>query len=260
MAKATAKQAATEDSALLKFIQRWSISPEDAKALVGKYRERSESAFPEDATAVHQERVADQVIARYARLSAMSGGATALTGVIPGLGTAVAALGGGMADTALCMKLQVDMASCLAEAFGYDLHTEDARHIAFLIAAGGAIEKAGETVGVKIASEAGVRLLRSYVKGATLQALKEFFRRVGIIFTRKALERTIPFGIGVVLGGSANYALTRYTGAQARQWFILDRKTPSEPAASKPASKTAKKARAPRPAKQRARRPTARET
>ena len=226
MAKAQEKSADTEDSALLKFIQRWAISPDDAKAIVRKYRQQSDLAFPDDDASVHQERVADKIIARYAKLSAMSGGATALTGVIPGLGTAVAALGGGLADTATCMKLQVDMASCLAEAFGYDLHKEDARHIAFLIAAGGAIEKAGETVGVKIASEAGVRLLRSYVKGATLQALKEFFRRVGIIFTRKALERAIPFGIGVVIGSGANYALTRYIGAQAKEWFVLDRKTP----------------------------------
>lgn len=215
-----------EDPKLLKFIHRWAMSPEDAKEIARKYRKQSESAYPQDEPARHQERVADKIIGRYAKLSAMSGGATALTGVVPGIGTALAALGGGLADTAVCMKLQVDMACCLAECFGYDLNKEDARHLAFLIAAGGAIEKAGETVGVKLASEAGVRLLRSYIKGATLQALKEFFRRVGLVFTRKALERTLPFGVGVVIGSSANYALTRYVGAQAKEWFILDRKTP----------------------------------
>jgi len=215
-----------EDSKLLKFIHRWAISPGEAKKVASKYRQQSESAYPDDDSARHQERVADKIIARYSKLAAMSGGATALTGVVPGIGTALAALGGGVADTAVCMKLQVDMASCLTQAFDYDLNEEDARHLAFLIAAGGAIEKAGETVGVKLASEAGVRLLRSYLKGAALQAMKEFFRRVGIIFTRKALERTLPFGVGVLLGTSANYALTRYVGAQAKEWFILDRKTP----------------------------------
>lgn len=216
-----------EDGAkLLKFIQRWAISPEEAKEIARKYRRQSESRHPEDSAERHQERVADKLIARYAKLSAISGGATALTGVVPGLGTALAAVGGGLADTAVCMKLQVDMACCLAEAFGYDLNSQDARDLAFLIAAGGTIEKAGEQLGVKLASKAGVRLLRQYLKGATLQALKEFFKRIGIIFTRKALERALPFGIGVLIGGTANYALTRYVGAQAREWFVLDRETP----------------------------------
>jgi hypothetical protein len=212
-----------EDSKLLKFIQRWAISPEEAKEIASKYRRQSESKYPKDDPARHQERVADKIIARYAKLSAMSGGATALVGVVPGLGTALATLGGGLADTAVSMKLQVDMVCCLAEAFGYDLNAQDARDLAFLIAAGGAIEKAGEQLGVKLASKAGVRLLREYLKGAALQAVKAFFRRVGIIFTRKAMEKALPFGVGVVIGGSANYALTRYIGAQAKEWFVLDR-------------------------------------
>jgi len=217
-----------DDSKLLKFIQRWAISPEEAREIANKYRHQSESKYPKDAPARHQERVADKIIARYAKLSAMSGGATALVGIVPGLGTALATVGGGLADTAACMKLQVDMACCLAEAFGYDLNKQDARDLAFLIAAGGALEKAGEQLGVKLASKAGVRLLREYLKGTALQAVKQFFRRVGIIFTRKALEKALPFGVGVVIGGSANYALTRYIGAQAKEWFVLDREM-SEP-------------------------------
>jgi hypothetical protein len=215
-----------DGSRLLKFIQKWAISPEDAKEIARKYRQQAESKYPSEAAARHQERVADKIIARYAKLSAMSGGATALTGVVPGLGTALATLGGGIADTAICMKLQVDMTCCLAEAFGYDLNKQDARELAFLIAAGGALEKAGEEIGVKLASKAGVRLLRQYLKGATLQAIKAFFRRIGIIFTRKALEKALPFGVGVFIGSSANYALTRYVGAQAKEWFVIDRQTP----------------------------------
>ncbi|QRK06754.1 hypothetical protein JQX13_42915 [Archangium violaceum] len=215
-----------EGSTLLKFIEKWAITPEDAKEISRKYRQQSESKYPNDSAAKHQERVSDKIIARYAKLSAMSGGATALTGIIPGLGTALAALGGGLADTAICMKLQVDMTCCLAEAFGYDLNRQDARELTFLIAAGGALEKAGEELGVKIASKAGVRLLRQYLKGAALQAVKAFFRRIGIVFTRKALERALPFGVGVFIGSSANYALTKYVGAQAKEWFIIDREMP----------------------------------
>jgi uncharacterized protein (DUF697 family) len=215
-----------KESWLLKFIQRWAISPKDAKDLVGKYRKQVEDKFPGEHREQHQARIAEKIVARYARLSAMSGGTTALVGVVPGLGTALAALGGGAADTAVCMKLQVDMVCCLTEAYGYDLHNEDARHLSFLLAVGGVLEHAGEKVGAKIASEAGVRLLRQYLKGAALQAIKAFFKRVGIIFTRKALEKAAPFGIGVLLGSSANYALSRYVAWQATEWFVIDRKKP----------------------------------
>jgi hypothetical protein len=215
-----------EGSKLLKFIEKWAISPKDAREISRKYRQQAESQSPGESAAHYQGQVADKIIARYARLAALSGGATALTGVVPGLGTAVSALGGGLADTAICMKLQVDMTCCLAEAFGYDLNKQDVRDLAFLIAAGGVLEEASKELGVRIASKAGVRMLRQYLKGAALQALKQFFRRVGIIFTRKALERAIPFGIGVVIGAGANHALTKYVGAQARDWFVLDRETP----------------------------------
>jgi len=221
---------ATEDndegSWLLKVVEKAAISPEDAKEIARKYRKQAESKYPQDDDAQRQKRVADKIIARYAKLAALSGGATALTGVIPGMGTALAALGGGAADTVACMKLQVDMCCCLAEAFGYDINNQDARHLAFLIAAGGALEKAGKGVGVNIASKAGVRLLRQHLKGAALQAVKELFKRIGITFTRKALERALPFGVGVAIGGSANYALTRYVGAQARDWFVIDQELP----------------------------------
>ena len=153
----------------------------------------------------------------------MVGGATALPGIIPGLGTAVAMVGGATADSLVCMKLQVDMCMCLAAAFKYDITSEDGKHLAFLIAATGSVQRAGIGAGAKIGSKAGVSMLRQYLRGGALQATKQALRRVGVTFTRKAAERAIPFGIGVVVAGGANYGLTRYVGHQAKEWFIIDR-------------------------------------
>jgi hypothetical protein len=61
------------------------------------------------------------------------------------------------------------------------------------------------------------------LKGAALQAVKAFFAKLGVFFSRKALEKALPFGVGVVLGASGDYALTRYVGTQATKWFVLDR-------------------------------------
>ena len=66
-------------------------------------------------------------------------------------------------------------------------------------------------------------MLRQYLRGGALQATKQALRRVGVTFTRKAAERAIPFGIGVVVAGGANYGLSRYVGHQAKEWFIIDR-------------------------------------
>ena len=36
-------------------------------------------------------------------------------------------------------------------------------------------------------------MTQQYLKGATLIAVKEIFKKVGITFTRKAVEKAIPF-------------------------------------------------------------------
>ena len=62
-------------------------------------------------------------------------------------------------------------------------------------------------------------MTQQYLKGATLQAVKEIFKKVGITFTRKAAEKAIPFGVGVVIGFSANKGLTWYVGSKAKDFF-----------------------------------------
>jgi hypothetical protein len=77
----------------------------------------------------------------------MVGGASALPSTIPGLGTAISMTGGTVADMTMSMKLQVDMCMCIAAAFSYDVETQDAQYLTFLIASGSVIEKAGVSGG-----------------------------------------------------------------------------------------------------------------
>ena len=65
-------------------------------------------------------------------------------------------------------------------------------------------------------------MVNKYLTGATLIAIKELFKKIGIVFTQKAAAKAIPFGIGVLIGGAANYALTKYVGKTAREVFLLD--------------------------------------
>ncbi len=62
-------------------------------------------------------------------------------------------------------------------------------------------------------------MTQQYLKGATLQAAKEIFKKFGITFTRKAAEKAIPFGVGVIIGFTANKGLTWYVGSKASDFF-----------------------------------------
>ena len=209
-------------SRLLRAVEAIAIRDEDALAIAKQYLDQSKVRFPTDEDSRHQLRAADKIIGRYSRLAAMVGTASGLPGIVPGLGTAIAVVGGATADSLICMKLQVDMCMCLAAAFKYDISSEDGKHLAFLIAATGAAQRAGVETGARVGSQAGVRMLRQYLRGAALQAVKQAFRRAGITFTQRAVVRAIPFGVGAGIGGAANYWLTRYVGRQAKDWFIID--------------------------------------
>ena len=62
-------------------------------------------------------------------------------------------------------------------------------------------------------------MVRQYLKGATLTVVKELFKKIGVTFTRKALEKAAPFGIGVIISFSANKGLTWYVGYKAHDFF-----------------------------------------
>ena len=213
---------------LLTAIQAVVLSPRDAQALVDGYRQEALAVDPNRDPRQVQELVATKVIERFTWMTTTSGAVTALPGVVPGLGTGIA-VGGAFGDAVVCMKLQVDMCLALCGAFNYDLEQERTRHLAFLLAAGGTLEKHGVEGAHKMASEDSVRLVRQYLEGAATEAVKQLFKRIGLTLTRKALQRILPFGIGVALGAGANYAMTRYVGDKATRWLLLDRDTPRTP-------------------------------
>lgn len=163
--------------------------------------------------------VAEKIISNYSYYTAFVGGASGLAGVIPGLGTVIATFGGATADVVLSMKYQIEMTMALAVVYGHDISIEEEKRLCLIIAGLGTVNQAAKEGGKAIGSKAFVKMTQQYLKGATLQAVKEIFKKVGITFTRKAAEKAIPFGIGVVIGFSANKGLTWYVGSKARDFF-----------------------------------------
>ena len=205
---------------LLKAIEFVLAKPENIKketdVILRKYHKRyKDDRDSEDI----RELVANKVIQNYSYMAAFSGGTTALAGVVPGLGTVAAVLGGTTADVALCMKFQIEMTMALAHIYDHDILEEEERRLCFIIAGLGAINQAGQKGAKEVGSKAFTKMVQQYLKGPTLAAVKEIFKKVGITFTRKGLEKAIPFGVGVIVGFTVNKTLSWYIGVRARDFF-----------------------------------------
>lgn len=205
--------------ALLKAIELVLADPKDvqreAQTLYVKFQEAHRS---KSATEV-RDLTAKRIISNYSYFSAFAGGATALAGVIPGIGTVITVFGGATADAALSMKYQIEMTMALASVYGHNILLEEEKRICFIVAGLGAINEAAKEGSKAVGSQAFVTMAQQYLKGPTLQVVKEIFKKVGITFTRKAVEKAIPLGVGVVIGFSANKGLTWYVGGKARDFF-----------------------------------------
>ncbi|MCT1607542.1 hypothetical protein M3B43_09430 [Nesterenkonia massiliensis] len=115
-----------EATRLQDAVEAIAITPEAATKLVDGYRATFKSKFgrqPESLEDKH--RIAAQIIGRYSKISAAVGAVTAVPSVVPGFGTAVAVLGGGAAQLAAALKLQIDMCMCLVEVYESELTSED---------------------------------------------------------------------------------------------------------------------------------------
>lgn len=202
-----------DSTRLQKAVEAIAITPEAAENLVGGYRSSFQSKFGrEPANLEDKRRIANQVIGRYSKLAATSGALTALPSIIPGVGTAVAVLGGGLTDLAVALKLQIDMCMCLVEVYESDLSDEDKKHLAFVLALAGSAEGLAANSGKVAVEKVAQKLVYQYLRGPALVTIKQLFKRVSINFTQKAMAKAVPAGVGVVFSGSANYILTTAVG------------------------------------------------
>jgi hypothetical protein len=205
---------------VLQAIEIILADPADIKKETLKLYGKYESSYGTSKSDTELQRmVVKKIISNYSYYTAFVGGATGLTGIVPGLGTVLAATGGAVADTALTMKYQIEMVMALAVVYGHDIENEEEQRLCMIVAGLGAINEATKQSGKAVGSKAFVSIVHQYLRGSTLVAVKQVFKKVGITFTRKGLEKAIPFGVGVVIGGAANKGLTLYVGSKARSFF-----------------------------------------
>ena len=215
-----------ESNFLEKAVRKIARNPRDSRKLALRRLHEARAKNPNSSDMEAKVKAAKTIVRGHALRSGVSGGVTGMAGVIPGPGTAVAITGGAAADIVLYMKVNVDMCSALVYVFNPDMSEDEAFRLAMTLAAYGALERKGANFlgqrGAKLASDAGVRILRQQLKGSALVVAKQAFKRVGIVFTRKAVEKAIPFGVGAAIGSTVNAGMTTYVGHQARKWLELN--------------------------------------
>lgn len=205
---------------LLKAVELVLADPAEIRANALSLRRRFAEEHRRDETDPWiRQKAAEKIVANRSTKTAFVGAASGLTGVIPGLGTVLATVGGASADAALTMKYQIEMVMEIATVYDHDVRVDEEKTICMIVAGLGATNQFLKEGGKAVAGKAFVTLVQQTLRGALLQAVKVIFKQLGITFTRKALEKAIPFGVGMVIGGFANKALTTYVGNRAIETY-----------------------------------------
>ena len=217
----------TFDSNLLeKAVRKIARGSDETQKLARRRLAQARTKAPGAGELTLQRKAAQTIVRGHALRSGVAGGGTGLIGAVPGVGTIAAISAGVTADVILQMKVNVDMCYALVYVFKPDMDPEEAFSLAVTLASYGTLEKQGARkfggAATRLASRAGVRVLRQQLRGGALMATKQAFKRVGIVFTRKAVEKAIPFGVGAVISSGVNAGLTTYVGHEARKWLELD--------------------------------------
>jgi hypothetical protein len=105
-------------------------------------------------------------------------------------------------DTLATAKAAVQMAQRIYAAHGHNI-ADDVVKLRIITALGAGGANLGSRAGSG-AALIGRRLTEKYLRGQILKAIKAFLRRLGIVFTRKALVAWMP-----VVGSAVNLAVNR---------------------------------------------------
>lgn len=207
---------------LLQAVQYMLANPEDLQRSTQELLARLQKKHPGMSKQELQYLAAAKIISDASYLCAGIGAVTALPASVPVAGTAIAMLGGGLADTGLSLKFQVEMTMKLAVVYEHDLLSEDVQLLCLLLTGFGTLQEAAKA-GIKVTgAKALTTVLRENLKGALLRAVRTVFAKIGLTISRKSVEKAIPGVVGVVVGFSVNKAMTHFLGGRIRDSFASD--------------------------------------
>jgi uncharacterized protein (DUF697 family) len=194
-------------------VERILAAPEEiehkARELLAKERGKTGASL-----APIEERAALAVIRHYSLATAVGGGLTSLPALLPGGGTALALVAGGLADMTLCLKFEVEMILALASLYGHDIRLQQERATCFLLAGITTYQElAGKNAALDIALVEGEALWR-YTPRQVGKLVATVFLHLALLAAGRRLLRAIPLA-GALIGAGANKLLTQKVGKRA---------------------------------------------
>ncbi|MDH5674054.1 MAG: EcsC family protein [Myxococcales bacterium] len=160
--------------------------------------------------------LASRIISGFSNKSALSGAVTALPGLFPGPGTAVALVGGSLADMTLMLKHEVEMALSLTYLYGHDIRDDRERWLAYVLATVSTYEAdSGRNYFVDLAAVQ-LEAMRMYTPRQLTKFVATAMGRYALLTASRNAFKAIPF-VGIAVGASANKLLTNAVG-----WRCVD--------------------------------------
>jgi hypothetical protein len=212
MAKVQKNGEEHKGEALLKAVERIVDSPKDIRKRVDEIMERAKDSLPADATEAQIRTIVErEIISHYSNRTALAGGASALPGLIPGIGSIAALVGGGLVDMTACLKFEVEMVLALAVVRRYAIEDSRERQLAYLLAAAHTYEATGGRNPLPDLVKTEIDAVWHYTPRQLGKLVAALFVKLALMLAGKGLTRAIPF-IGVVVSTAANKTLTQRVG------------------------------------------------
>jgi uncharacterized protein (DUF697 family) len=157
------------------------------------------------------EDVSRLLISAYSGRAAIAGGVTAMPALLPGVGTAIAIVGGSLADVALMLKHEVELSLCLTHLYGHDIRDERERWLAFVLAGVSTYEaRSGRNYFADMA-EAEMEALNLYTPRQLSKLMITLMGKLALLSASRSLIKALPL-IGIAVSASANKLVTTAVG------------------------------------------------
>lgn len=220
--------AAVSGEQLLSAVER---VVDDVDSLIARVETMRSSTPEEDDTEARLEQLAAMVISDFSTRAAIAGGAAAVPGILPGVGSAVALVGGAVADMTLSLKHDVEMILCLSHVYGFDIRDQRERWLAYVMAGVRTHAARGHRNYLVDLAEVQLDALPKYTPRQLFKLAATVVGKLALRSLSRGYARALPV-VGIVISASTNKFLTTSVGWAAVE--ALERRRalaePGEPA------------------------------
>ena len=163
-----------------------------------------------------REQLAQRIIDGYSTRSAIAGGLTSLPALLPGPGSAVAFMGGMLADMTYMLKHDVEMILCLSYLYGHDIRDERERWLAYVLAGIRTYEVQVRRNYLADVFDLQLDALPKYTPRELFKLAATVLGKVALLSLSRGFLKTLPL-VGIAVSASTNKFTTWSVG-----WWCVE--------------------------------------